>query len=127
MIASTETFPFYEECRAKFGVDINKNVVFTYGNTIHARCYIPPDLLVHEQTHSVQQERMGKDAWWKAYLLSPAFRIKQEVEAYRNQYKYLKTNDREHNFKVLSRLASDLSGGTYGSVMTLQEAIKKIQ
>lgn len=127
MIVSTETFPFYEECRAKFGVDIDKGVVFTYGDTIHARCNISQDLYEHEYTHSMQQLKMGKDLWWKVYLENDEFRLKQEVEAYRAQYKFAKGGNREYNFRFLHRIAMDLSGPTYGGVVTYQEALNLIK
>lgn len=127
MKVSSETFPFYDECKAKFGVDINNNVVFTYGDTIHARCHIPPDLLVHEQVHMAQQENIGKDRWWKTYLADTAFRLDQEVKAYRAQYRYVKGKNREYNFRFLHRIAMDLSGPTYGGIVSYQEALKLIK
>lgn len=127
MKISSEIFPFYEECRAKFGVSLDDLVVFTYGDTIHARCSIPADLLAHEQVHSIQQEKMGKDLWWKMYLENPDFRLSQEVQAYRKQYQFVKSNNREQNFKFLSRLAKDLSSPTYGGIVTYSEALKFIK
>lgn len=127
MKISRDTFRFYDECVSKFGVDIDKNVVFTYGDTIHARCYISDDLYVHEETHSKQQEEIGKDMWWRMYLSNPDFRLRQEAEAYRNQYRFFKTNDRERNAKFLYKIATDLSGRTYGNICTFAEAKKLIQ
>lgn len=127
MKVSSETFPFYDECKSKFGVDINNNVVFTYGDTIHARCSISPDLLVHEQVHMAQQENIGKDRWWKTYLIDEKFRLDQEVKAYREQYKYVKGNNREFNFRFLDRIAKDLSGSTYGNIISYKEALKLLQ
>jgi len=126
MKVSKETFPFYEECKAKFGVDIDKGVVFTYGDTIHARCDIPPDLYEHEYVHSIQQEKMGKDLWWKVYLEDENFRLKQELEAYRAQYKYAKGDNREYNFGFLDKIAKDLSGKTYGNIISYKEACRLI-
>lgn len=129
MKLSTDTFPFYDQCRSLFGVDIDTGTVFTYGDTIHARCGVPPDLYEHEQTHSIQQERMGKDLWWKTYLADEKFRMKQELEAYRKQYWFFCTQTRDRNRRAvfLHKIASDLSGTMYGNILTLQEAKTRIQ
>lgn len=129
MKISTDTFPFYQECVNKFGVDINKNVVFTYGDTIHARCYVSGDLFVHEQTHSIQQELMGKDRWWRRYIDEPTFRLSQELEAYRKQYKFFVKHCKDRNLvaKFLFKIGTDLSGQTYGNLISQSEAITLIK
>src|SRR3989304_1332950 len=69
----------------------NKNTIYTYGETV----YIPSgadltvDLIAHEQTHIDQQSSKDPQKWWEIYLKDPKFRLEQELEAYRNQYKTL--------------------------------------
>jgi len=127
MKISHDKFPFYDECVRAF--DISPRTVFTYGDTIYKspNCEISPDLLAHEQVHSIQQERMGKDLWWKTYLVNPEFRLSQEVPAYQEQYKHFKGNNRETNAKFLHKIASDLSGKTYGNIINYYKALKIIK
>lgn len=93
----------YEKCRDKFKVDFRKGVVFTVGDTIHAmRFPLPADLYEHEKTHVIQQSNYagGWTAWWDRYLDDPYFRYTQEIEAYRNQYKYFCSQVRDRNTRA---------------------------
>lgn len=103
----------YERARDKFGVDFRKGVVFTVGDTIHAMKFpIPKDLYQHEVTHVEQQENYegGWEAWWERYFEDPYFRYSQEIEAYRNQYKWFcgVAKDRNTRFKFAHQLVSQM-------------------
>lgn len=84
--------PFYERAVAEFGVNWNDGIIFTYGDVIHTKYPLAPDVKIHEMTHVVQQKEIGKDLWWGKYFDDPAFRREQELEAYRNQVKFLRDN-----------------------------------
>lgn len=121
----------YDKCVAKWGVDFNKGIVFTYGDTIHSKDPIPKDLMVHELVH-VRQHRDypgGKDMWWERYLEDDQFRYDQEIEAYRKQYQWILNNvkDREVIFKHLMHYAQCLSGEMYGKIITLKKAMDEIK
>lgn len=113
-------------------VDI-EHVVVTYGEIL----YIPGgkalsltrDLMEHEIIHTLQQKKMGVELWWDKYCDDPEFRVKQEVEAYHVQYKKIQTmsKNRDWVFKQLQRLARDLSGEGYGSVIGFMEAMNRIK
>lgn len=121
----------YDPCVEKWGVDFNKGIVFTYGDTIHSKDPIPRDLMVHELTHVRQQREIegGADAWWEKYLSDDEFRLSQELEAYRKQYQWVKNNvkDRNQQAKDLQFFAQCLSGPMYGNLMTQREAMKAIK
>lgn len=129
------------------GLKPTPTTVFTYGNKI----YIPSgerisdNLLVHEKVHVGQQlfytppqvtpleegkpmPKEGPDGWWDRYLKDPEFRLSQEVEAYREQYRYF--CDRHSNYRkqgaFLAAIAQDLSGPMYGEILSFDEAIKLI-
>jgi len=91
---STEKPPnnIYEKCRERFGVDWDKGIIFTYGDTIYCKSPISDDLKVHEATHIRQQREIGEDIWWERYLKDKDFRLSQEVEAYKNQMEYINKN-----------------------------------
>lgn len=116
----------YNRCVKQFGVDFNKGIVFTVGDTIHSAVEIPRDLMVHELTHVRQQRAFegGYEEWWNRYLEDEKFRYSQELEAYRNQWKWIETNvkDRNKAFRLFMQIAQLLSGEMYGKMVTLSEA-----
>lgn len=135
MKIQTEYPPNYEEICKKFPeVRGKKNVVFTYGDTFYNPNGEPPskDLVVHESVHVRQQTNGwlsgGARRWWKKYFTDPEFRLGQELEAYRVQYKFAKENlkDRNELNKFLIRISRDLSSPVYGEIITFDEAYKKI-
>jgi len=121
----------YDKAVEKWGVDFNKGIVFTYGDTIHSAGPIPKDLMVHELVHVKQHREYpgGPDMWWERYLEDDKFRYEQELEAYRKQYQWVKNNvkDREKVHKHFMHYAQCLSGSMYGKLVTLQEAMKQIK
>lgn len=110
-----------------FGADWT-NVVVTWGDTIHARRPVSPDLEVHEAVHERQQAAYGVEAWWERYYFDQAWRIEQELEAYRAQFLFLTRNTADRNliFRVQDKLSRDLAGSTYGKCITYHEAFAKI-
>lgn len=130
MKISHEKPPIYERLVRVFGIDWNDGIVITYGDTLHTKegNNIPNDLVVHEKTHTRQQEKIGIMTWWEEYIANPEFRIKQEAEAYRNQWKFLISTEknRERLFHKKLRLVDDLSGPIYGNVVSGSEALKLI-
>ena len=117
--------PVYERAKELWGVDFD-SVVFTYGDTIHSKSPLSADLLAHELVHVRQQTLIGRDEWWMKYFADPQFRLEQETEAYRAQYKWFMGNltNREGVARMLVWLASLLSGEMYGKLITRSEAIK---
>ncbi len=119
--------PNFEKIKAVFPV--RDNTVYTYRDVIFAPKVdfdLPDDLIAHESVHMLQQ---GEDpaGWWDLYLVDPEFRFRQELEAYKVQYKaYLKSGHRDQ-FQFLLTIARDLSGELYGNMTSLSEAIKLIK
>lgn len=103
----------YKKVVDRFRVDWHKGVILTYGDIIYTKFELPNDLLKHEETHVRQQMayKGGKDAWFERYLADDQFRLDNELEAYRRQYRYAKENikDRNQVFNILRHSAKDLS------------------
>jgi len=118
----------YNKAKEKWGVSFD-NVVFTVGDTIHAKNEMSEDLIEHEKTHIKQQTEMGVEKWWNRYFEDSRFRYTQEIEAYRNQYKCFCTitKNRSKKFNFLKKIATDLSGRMYGNVVGLNEAVNLIR
>ena len=107
-----------------------KEVVFTYGDILYNphNVEVHRHLLIHEQTHERQQ---GKDpeSWWARYLKDKEFRLSQEVEAYQNQFKFIKSSIKDPYRVVLAldELAEHLSSRIYGNMIKFKEARKLIK
>lgn len=121
----------YDRAVKQFGVDFDKGIVFTYGENIHSKETLTQDLLVHEMVHVRQQTTMigGEDAWWEKYFTDPKFRIKQELEAYQAQYKFVVENikDRNERARHLFFFATSLSGDMYGRAIPYSDATRLIR
>ena len=113
----------------KAGLKPRKTTVFAYGDILYnpSGVEIPPDILVHEEVH-IRQQKDNKDFLDK-YLNDKEYRLRVEVEAFREQYKFVceMLKDRNYRAKCLHSLAQELSGSVYGEIINLSEAINKIK
>ena len=121
--------PNHADILMRFG-ELNKNVIFTYGDTIYSPTEqeIDHNLGVHETVHMHQQ---GDDpaGWWERYLLDDEFRLSQEVEAYHVQYEFVKREIKDPNLltRFLMKIATDLSSSMYGNIVTHRQALNMIR
>jgi len=123
-IKSQNHFPLLEKYKKVFP-SINKFTIFAYDGVIYSNTKLPDHLIVHENTHLKQQEKDGLEFWVENYLNDPSYRLKQEIEAYRNQIHSIK--DRNLRAQVLIHCVNDLSGPLYGNIISKEEAKKCIQ
>jgi hypothetical protein len=118
--------PNYDEIAAVFKIKDRLRVVFTYGNTLYVpggtAIKIDKPLMKHEETHARQQKAYGVDDWWERFLHEPAFRLQQELEAYRTQYKNMVDLPLEDRLGYLEHISNDLAGEIYGNMLTAKEA-----
>lgn len=114
----------------KFGVSWERTAV-AYGNTAYSKNPLADDVKAHELVHLRQQNfnEIDADIWWDKYINDEQFRLEQEVEAYQIQYKYLQARikDRNELFRRLDKMARDLSGTMYGSLISYNVAIQLIK
>lgn len=99
--------------------------VFAYGDKLYnpGGHDISDDLMVHEETHQKQQAKIGVEQWWAMYLENPTFRLSQEVEAYREQYKFIKEKYvRQVRRHMLQQMAKNLSSKLYGNIISKKDA-----
>lgn len=120
-----------DEVKEKWGVTWESGVIFTYGDLItNCEGSMSEDLIAHETHHTTQQESFGgPDKWWREYLDNPEFRLDQELECYRKQYKWVLNNipSKQIQFQSLMHYARSISGKMYGDMITLDQAIKLIR
>lgn len=118
----------YEKAKAKWGVSFD-NVIFANGDKIHTKYQLSFDLIAHEEMHLRQQVEIGLDKWWTQYFDDDKFRLKQEIEAYQEQYRSvcLNTKDRNKRATSLFHMANAISGKNYGHMIAYQDALKLIR
>ena len=128
MKISHEIPSIYEECRKHFGVDWDKGIIMTYGDTVYCKFDLSEQKLVHEQIHIEQQSKIGVEKWWQEYFKNKEFRLSQELEAYVNEAKFIKNvvKDRNQKFNLIRTIALDLSGYIYGNIISYNEAFKTL-
>lgn len=114
--------PNYDKCVELFGVDWEKGVVFTYGDTCYAKNPLSQDLEVHELTHVEQQTKIGVEEWWEKYYVDEEFRLSQEIEAYKNQLEFIKTNYNRHERRRLEKHIYHSLSSIYGGICSEEEA-----
>lgn len=121
--------PNIEEIRKVF--KLPKGVIFTYGNTIYNphSIRLTKPLLAHEEIHSIQQREYGIVTWWDRYLIDPEWRLGQELEAHRAEYrKFCELSfSREKRNKFLFEIASRLASPLYGKLVTIRNAMAAIK
>lgn len=120
MIKKQVDFPLLNEYDKIF--DITPQTIFAYDGDIYTNYELTPDLLVHEETHLMQQEKYGLEEWVYNYFCVLKFRQKMEVEAYLAQLASIK--DRNLRAKIRVESAKNLSSGLYGSIINYDEALQ---
>ena len=103
--------------------------IFAYGNVIYnpSGARLGPELIAHERVHFRQQGLFPK-RWWKKFLKSPEFRLEQELEAHREEYRVFCLTHRDRNAQsgFLRLIARRLAAPMYGGLITAFEAAKEI-
>lgn len=114
--------PNIKEIREAFDLS-GLNPVFTYGDTLYnpGGDDIMPHLMAHEMVHQRQQGANPK-GWWQRYLSDEDYRLRQEVEAYRVQWKAAKNMPRPSRRRLFRAITEDLSGKMYGNLVDLEKA-----
>jgi hypothetical protein len=116
--------PIYDEIVKRFpAVDWNNGIIITYDGFVYTKsAWLSDDLFVHEATHIAQQSEFpgGADKWWSKYFSDTDFRLSQEIEAYKNQWKYLKETVKDKNKLTRYRyqIVEDLSSAIYGNMIS---------
>lgn len=122
-IKPQKDFPLLAEYQEVFNT--TDKTIFAYKDTIYTNDKLPEHLIVHEIEHLKQQERYGLTKWVQEYLYDRGFRLKMEIEAYREQLKSIK--DRNFRAKILMESARTLSSDLYGNIIDYGEAIKRLK
>lgn len=108
----------------------NETHTYCYGDTIYVPDghTVPPDIVFHESIHTKQQGK-DPDAWWHRFVTDPDFRLEQEIQAYGEQYKWVREHVMGARFQkwVLENMAKALSGHAYGDLISYAKAESAIR
>lgn len=138
MILSPRKPPNLKKIRQAFPHMNPNSTLFAYGEILYnpGKIKVSPDMWEHEETHYKQQKNYtktskmsGLDEWWDRYMRDESFRLSQEIEAYRAQFKMIKQMILIDSIclKLLDTLAKHLSGPMYGNMIGFEEAKRTIQ
>ena len=117
--------PNYKEICQVLKVSGVQGAIFTYGDTVYVPggAALPNHLSQNESIHVSQQTKMGADKWWAQYLADPEFRLRQELEAYRYELRYIKKSYRREDRRILeAHIVRSLASKMYGNIVTKQQA-----
>lgn len=117
-------FPLLNKYKETFPVD--ENTAFAYNHVIYTDKPLTPDLIIHERVHFKQQDEIGLDNWITEYFRDVNFRVKMEVEAYKEQVKYFAGN-KDLQDMVRVHCAKALSSNLYGNILTYKEAYQQLR
>lgn len=118
-----------KRCAEKFDLS-NCKPIYTFGDTVYNphNAKVDEFLIAHETVHAMQQgEHPGE--WWNDYFSDKDFRFKEELAAYRVQFRVFcsQIKDRNEQARYLIKLANDLSSLQYGGLCTQSTAFKLIK
>lgn len=127
---------FVQDCVSKIweehGEPKNKqDVMFTYFDAIYSLHPLTQDWYIHESVHFVRQgagedEELAKQ-WWDRYTNEPAFRLEEELMAYKAQYQFIKRRlNKPQAFEYAKALARSLSSPIYGNIISFHGALNAI-
>ncbi len=113
------------------GYNFEKVVGFAFGDTIYSKEPLEDHNLIHEETHLRQ---MGYSKWkgiihFIRFAFSRKFRYNTEVEAYREEYLFLKRKYPQAAERAAVRFAELLAGKNsyiFGKVAEYDEALYRI-
>lgn len=104
---------------------ITDKTIFAYNDIIYTDYNLPPDIIIHEKTHLLQQKRDGLEFWVENYLTNPKYRLKQEIEAYMEQIKSI--NHQKSKILLIKECIQHLTSGLYGDIVSEAEAKKLLK
>jgi hypothetical protein len=113
-------FPLLDKYKKKF--KITPYTIFAYNKEIYSDYPLTEDLLIHELKHIERQNKIGVDNWVDAFLNNDAFRLNEEVIAYKAQINSI--SDRNERYKLKLLCAKNLSSDLYGDLVSYEEALK---
>lgn len=122
--------PNWEKIKEYFPGIEHAPILITYGDTIYNPDGgpIPDHLFAHEEVHMQQQLAFpgGPDAYMEKFAHDPKFRLEVEVEAYIQQLRFIRKQDRNRASRMVPILAQHLASHVYGHMVTYEDAYQRL-
>ena len=132
--------PNYNQIKNFFPNCEERKAVFTYFPYIYNpfNQVITPDLEHHEKVH-IKQQGDNPQGWWDKYCTDSQFRYEMELDAYSQQYKFLKEHHtlyetdkgdvkvRTFSAKTLNKLLDQMASALTGDLYQLKLDYGKIR
>ena len=120
--------PNIDAIRAQF--PITGQEIFAWAGIIYnpSGNPLPTWLVDHEKVHFKQQDG-NPEAWWDRYIIDEEFRLEQELEAHRVEYRSFcrQNKDRNSRARYLHQMANRLAAPMYGGIISRVEAVRRIK
>lgn len=136
--------PNFSQIAAAFPVKGVPGIIYAYGDRIYApgsKGDLSSWILAHEEVHGRQQNPKGPyhadmcgncevRKWWTNYIVSPQFRLEQEIPAHRAEWEaytampWAKGGQAAGHYLI--NIAERLSGSLYGNLISKERAIEEI-
>jgi len=81
-------------------------------------------IIEHEKTHILRAQKYGMFKWYLMYCFSNSFRLKEEIEAIRIEFKYLKKNNIIPDYEKKAKWLSSL---IYLNMISYDEALNVLK
>lgn len=106
--------------------------IFAYSPDIYnpSNNMLPVWLVEHEKVHFGQQKSIGgPEEWWDRFIADEEFRLEQELEAHRVEYRVFCSHNRDRNrqFMYLMEMGKRLGSPMYGGIIRPNEAMTRIR
>lgn len=122
--------PVWEQANRVFDLT-GRRPVFAWDTILYnpLEGHVDEYAMLHEEEHSKQQRAIGgPEIWWQKYLTDKHFRLVQELEAYKVQYRAAKVGIKDRNtlYRYALRMAGDCASSMYGCDITTSDALRLI-
>lgn len=119
--------PNIEKIRAV--LPVSESNIFAFGGKIYnpSGGELTSPLIEHEKVHFRQQGWFPRLWWWR-FLRDPVFRLQQELEAHRAEYREFCRweGNKRIRFQYLQGLGARMAAPMYGGMITAPAAMKEI-
>jgi len=120
--------PNIDVIRAKF--PITGFEIFAWNDTIYnpSNNRMPVWLIEHEKVH-FRQQNGDPESWWARYMTDDEWRLEQELEAHRVEYRVFCRFNKDRNLRsrYLMEISKRLAAPMYGGIIQRMDAYRRIR
>lgn len=124
--------PNFAALAKHFPIKGKQGILYAFGDTLYnpSGVKVTPWIMAHEEVHGMRQQDEGMflDRWWDEYISYPDFRLKEELLAHQAEMRMFQAHNSGFGVWVhyLNNIATRLSSPLYGSLLSFEEAKRRI-